>query len=314
MVKNLGAIGVIAGGDSPEREVSLTSGHQVHAALEKLGYRAKRIDIESLDDLVPGLRGIDVAFNCLHGGRGENGVVQLLLDVLGIPYAGSGPLASALAMDKPRAKAVLVAKGLAVPRWQLYRDNDLEAFFEAACDELGLPLVIKPWDEGSSVGVHIIEDSTKLVEAATRTLSQFGSLFVEEYIPGRDLTAGILLVDVEEIPLPLVEMRPKNRFYDYEAKYTKGMTEFLVPAPLPEETTRQVQDAALIAHRCLGCYGFSRVDLRLGEDDIPYVLEVNTLPGMTPTSDLPQAAAAVGIDFPQLAEAMLQTAFKEVQR
>ena len=112
MVKNLGAIGVIAGGDSPEREVSLTSGHQVYAALEKLGYRAKRIDIESLDDLVPGLRGIDVAFNCLHGGSGENGVVQLLLDVLGIPYAGSGPLASALAMDKPRAKAVLVAQGV----------------------------------------------------------------------------------------------------------------------------------------------------------------------------------------------------------
>jgi len=314
MVKNLGTIGVIAGGDSPEREVSLTSGHQIHAALGKLGYRAKEIDIESLDDLVPSLRGIDVAFNCLHGGSGENGVVQLLLDVLGIPYAGSGPLASALAMDKPRAKAVLVAKGLAVPRWQLYRNDDLEAFFEAACDELGLPLVIKPCDEGSSFGVRIVEDSTKLVEAAARTLSQFGSLFVEEFIAGRDLTAGILLVEGEERALPLVEMCPKNRFYDYEAKYTKGMTEYLVPAPLPEETTRRVQEAALTAHQCLGCYGFSRVDLRLGEDDIPYVLEVNTLPGMTPTSDLPQAAAAVGIDFPQLVEVMLQTAFKEVRR
>jgi len=217
-----------------------------------------------------------------------------------------------LAMDKPRAKAVLVAKGLAVPRWQLYRDGDLEAFFEAACDELGLPLVIKPCDEGSSFGVRIVEDSTKLAETGTQILSQFGSLFVEEYIPGRDLTAGILLVDGEERALPLVEMRPKNRFYDYEAKYTKGMTEYLVPAPLSKEVTRRVQDAALTAHRCLGCYGFSRVDLRLKDDEIPYVLEVNTLPGMTPTSDLPQAAAAEGIDFPQLVDMMLQTALKEV--
>ena len=212
-------------------------------------------------------------------------------------------------MDKPRAKAALAAKGVTVPRWQPYRNDDLEAFFESACDELGLPLVIKPCDEGSSFGVKIVEEGSRLAEEASEILSQFGSLFVEEYIAGRDLTAGILLVDGEERALPLVEMRPKNRFYDYNAKYTKGMTEYLVPAPLPEETTRRVQEAALAAHQRLGCYGFSRVDLRLKDDQIPYVLEVNTLPGMTPTSDLPQAAAAAGIDFLQLVEAMLQTAF-----
>lgn len=308
MVRNLGIIGVIAGGDSPERAVSLVSGEQVHAALMQLGAQARIVQINNLDDLVPRLRGIDVVFNCLHGGSGEDGTVQLLFEVLGIPYAGSGPLASALSMDKPRSKTVLAAKGVVVPRGQVYQKGSLEEFLETACATLGLPLVLKPWDQGSSVGVQIIDEDSELVAAASQTLSQFGSLFVEEYIRGRELTAGILLIDGEERALPLVEMRPKNRYFDYEAKYTKGMTEFLVPAPLPEETTRRVQDAALTAHRILGCRGFSRVDLRLRDDGVSYVLEVNTLPGMTPTSDLPQAAAADGIDFPRLVEVMLQTA------
>jgi len=312
-LEKLGTIGVIAGGDSPERAVSLVSGEQVHAALKQLGAQARLVQINNLDDLVPGLRGIDIVFNCLHGGSGEDGTVQLLFEVLGIPYAGSGPLASALSMDKPRSKTVLAAKGVAVPRGQVYQKGSLEEFLETACDTLGLPLVLKPWDQGSSVGVQIIDEDSELVAAASATLSQFGSLFVEEYIRGRELTAGILLINGEERALPLVEMRPKNRYFDYEAKYTKGMTEFLVPAPLPAKTTQQVQKAALSAHRILGCRGFSRVDLRLGDDGVPYVLEVNTLPGMTPTSDLPQAAAADGIDFPRLVEAMLQTAYKEVE-
>ncbi len=312
-MEKLGTIGVIAGGDSPERAVSLVSGEQVHAALKQLGAQARLVQINNLDDLVPGLRGIDIVFNCLHGGSGEDGTVQLLFEVLGIPYAGSGPLASALSMDKPRSKTVLAAKDVAVPRWQVHQKGSLEEFLETACDTLGLPLVLKPWDQGSSVGVQIIDEDSELVAAASATLSQFGSLFVEEYIRGRELTAGILLIDGEERALPLVEMRPKNRYFDYEAKYTKGMTEFLVPAPLPAKTTQQVQKAALSAHRILGCRGFSRVDLRLGDDGVPYVLEVNTLPGMTPTSDLPQAAAADGIDFPRLVEAMLQTAHKEVE-
>ena len=312
-MEKLGTIGVIAGGDSPERAVSLVSGEQVHAALMQLGAPVRMVQIDNLDDLVPGLRGIDIVFNCLHGGSGEDGTVQLLFEVLGIPYAGSGPLASALSMDKPRSKTVLAAKGVVVPRGQVYQKGSLEEFLETACDTLGLPLVLKPWDQGSSVGVQIIDEDSELVAAASATLSQFGSLFVEEYIRGRELTAGILLINGEERALPLVEMRPKNRYFDYEAKYTKGMTEFLVPAPLPAKTTQQVQKAALSAHRILGCRGFSRVDLRLGDDGVPYVLEVNTLPGMTPTSDLPQAAAADGIDFPRLVEAMLQTAYKEVE-
>lgn len=304
---------MIAGGDSPERAVSLVSGEQVHAALETLGAQVEMVRIDTLDDLVLGLRDIDVVFNCLHGGRGEDGTVQLLLEVLGIPYAGSGPLASALAMDKPRSKAVLASRGVVVPRWQVYQKGSLEEFLETARATLEMPLVLKPWGEGSSVGVRIIDEESQLAQAASATLSQFGSLFVEEYIRGRELTAGILLIDGEERALPLVEMRPKNRYYDYEAKYTEGMTEFLVPAPLPAQTTHRAQEAALAAHRILGCRGFSRVDLLLRDDGTPYVLEVNTLPGMTPTSDLPQAAAADGIDFPQLVEAMLMTAYKEVE-
>jgi len=309
----MGTIGVIAGGDSPERAVSLVSGRQVHESLLKLGAQARLVEIDNLDDLVPGLRGIDVVFNCLHGGSGEDGTVQLLFEVLGIPYAGSGPLASALAMDKPRSKSLLAAKGVAVPRWQVYHQGSLEEFLEAACEALGLPLVLKPWNQGSSVGVHILDDASELAAAASAVLSQFGSLFAEEFIRGRELTAGILLINGEERALPLVEMRPTKRYYDYEAKYTEGMTEFFVPAPLPAQTTLWVQQAALAAHRILGCHGFSRVDLRLRDDGEPYVLEVNTLPGMTPTSDLPQAAAADGIDFPRLVEAMIRTAFKEVK-
>lgn len=302
-------VGVLFGGNSPEREVSLVSGQHVHAALEGLGYPVLAVEIDNLDDLVPSLRGVDCVFNCLHGGSGEDGTVQLLLDVLGVPYAGSDPRASAICMDKPRAKTVLASKGLAVPREHLFHGESLEDFCEAARNELGFPLVLKPWDQGSSLGVRIVDEEPMLTPFASQILSEFGALFAEEYIYGRDLTVGVLLIDEEERALPLVEMRPKSYFYDYEAKYTKGMTELFVPAPLDEKTTQRVQEAALTAHHALGCYGFSRVDLRLGEDGVPYLLEVNTLPGMTPTSNLPQAAAVLGIAFPQLVEVMLQTAF-----
>lgn len=300
---------MLFGGDSPEREVSLVSGQRVHDALEGLGYPVLAVEIDNLDDLVRSLSGVDCVFNCLHGGSGEDGTVQLLLDVLGVPYAGSDPRASAICMDKPRAKAVLASKRLVVPRGHLFHGGSLEDFCEATRNELGFPLILKPWDQGSSLGVRIVDEEPAFAPFASQILSEFGSLFAEEYIYGRDLTAGVLLIDGEERALPLVEMRPKDYFYDYEAKYTKGMTEFLVPAPLDEETTQRVQEAALTAHHALGCHGFSRVDLRLGENGVPYLLEVNTLPGMTPTSDLPQAAAVLGIAFPQLVEAMLQTAF-----
>ncbi len=308
---NRATIGVIAGGDSAEREVSLVSGRQVCAALEGAGYRTRSVEIQSLDDLVPQLRGLTVAFNCLHGGSGENGTVQLLFEVVGLPYVGSGPRASALAMDKLRSKAIFLAKGLAVPKWLPYSGQEIDSFCTQAARELGLPLVLKPCDQGSSLGVRIVTEERELAPAASSILAQFGSVFAEEFIPGRELTVSILLQDGEETALPVVELRPQHPFYDYEAKYTEGLTQHIVPAILDPQTTRRVQQAGMTAHRALGCYGFSRVDLRLGEDGVPYVLEANTLPGITPTSNLPAAAAAAGVSFVRLLELMLETANKE---
>ncbi len=304
-------IGVIAGGDSAEREVSLVSGRQVRAALDGAGHRTRSVEIESLDDLVPQLKGVTVAFNCLHGGRGENGTVQLLFEVLGLPYVGSGPQASALAMDKLRSKDVFLAKGLAVPKWLPYGGQGIDSFCAQASRELGLPLVLKPCDQGSSLGVRIVTDERELGPAACSVFAQFGSVFAEEFIPGRELTVSILLQDGEEKVLPIVELRPQHPFYDYEAKYTEGLTQHIVPAILDPETSERVRHAGMTAHRALGCYGFSRVDLRLGEDGVPYVLEANTLPGITPTSNLPAAAAAAGVSFLRLLELMLETANKE---
>ncbi len=306
-----GTIGVIAGGDSPERAVSLASGERVYAALAEGGHPARWVKIESLDDLVPGLRGADVIFNCLHGGSGEDGTVQLLFEVLSLPYIGSGPQASALAMDKPRAKGFFLSKGLMVPKWHVYAGGGIEAFCEEVVGGLGLPIVLKPCNQGSSLGVAILDREADLVPVASSILSEFCSLCAEEYIPGREVTVSILLQDGQEKALPVVELRPKRRFYDYEAKYTEGATDRVAPALLEPETTRRVQEAGLAAHRALGCYGFSRVDMRLSEDGVPYILEVNTLPGITPTSNLPAAAAAAGIPFLRLLEIMLESAFKE---
>jgi len=308
-----GPIGVIAGGDSPERAVSLMTGEQVAQALGELGHRATLVRIDGLDDLVGALRGVRTAFNCLHGGPGEDGTVQLLFDVLGVAYPGSGPQASALCMDKPRAKDVLSRRGIPVPPGTLYAGQPIAPFCEKAASEFGLPLVLKPSNQGSSVGVQIIDAVDDLPAAMEKGYETYGALLVEAYIPGRELTAGILQIDGIEQALPLVEMRPKNRFahYDYEAKYTEGVTEFLVPAPLPETTTRHVQEVALAAHRALGCSGFSRIDLRLHTDGTPYVLEANTLPGMTKMSDLPRAAAAIDIPFKRLVALMLESAIRK---
>jgi len=298
---------VLAGGESGESAVSRGSGRQILAALRPLGYNARLVDIDGLDGLPQRLDGVHIVFNCLHGGSGENGVVQLLLDVLGISYPGSGPQACALAMDKVRSRGLFASRGLTIPRGEEIGAEPIESFCGRMTETLGLPLVVKPTDQGSSLGVRIVERTEDVLEAAGRVLETFGSLLAEEYVAGREITAGILRLDGEDRPLPLLEMRPKTHFYDYEAKYTEGMTEFLVPAPLDSETTARVLHAALTAHEALGCYGFSRVDLRVTDDGAPYVLEVNTLPGMTETSDLPQAAAAIGMDFNTLVEAMLAT-------
>jgi D-alanine-D-alanine ligase len=304
-------IGVLSGGESPEREVSRQSGRNVHAALQRRGHDAALIDLGHLDGLVESIAEVDTVFNCLHGGAGENGTVQLLLDLLRIPYTGSGARSAFLAMDKLRSRARFAAAGLAVAPGLEWHGQDLDRFGEAVLGEIGLPAVVKPVDAGSSVGVTIVNHRDELHSALRQVVDGFGAGIVEAHIPGRELTVGILERDGVDAPLPIIEIRSRRRFFDYDAKYVAGQAEFLVPAPLEDAITSRVQDVALRAHHALGCSGYSRVDLRLHEDGTPFVLEVNALPGMTPASDLPRAAEAAGLGFDALVETMLATAGKE---
>jgi len=298
-------IGVLAGGDSPERNVSLLSGAGVFDALLRLGHVARMVEISSLDDLVPRLKGIDIAFNCLHGGAGEDGTVQLLLDVMGIPTIGSDALACARAMDKAQAKVIFRSKDLPTPPGVSVDAESLDAKIEAATKTLTFPMILKPQSGGSTIAVHCAENEAALRLAAQSILGEFETVLIEPFIAGRELTVGILLIDGKEVPLPVIEIRFPGDLFDYNAKYTDGQAEFLAPAPITLDEAQYVQDIAVRAHQSLGCYGFSRVDFRLGEDGIAYLLEVNTLPGMTPLSDLPRAAAVHGIEYDELVGIML---------
>lgn len=304
-------IGVLMGGLSPEREVSLRSGRNCYEALLRRGYRAYPIVLDNPDQIVPGLGGIDIAFLCLHGGIGEDGTIQALLEVLGIPYVGSGVLACVLAMNKLQAKRIFVSQELPTAPWVEYAGELWPDWQERVTERLGFPCVVKPVREGSSIGVHIVHTAEELIPACQATQSKFGEFFVERFIPGKEITAGILRIDGEDRALPLIELRPRREFYDYIAKYTPGECEFIIPAELDAATTARVQQLALQAHKALGCFGFSRVDLRVTPQNEPYLLEVNTLPGMTNTSDLPKAAAAMGIEFDELVERMLLTAIEK---
>lgn len=302
---------MLAGGDSPERAVSLVSGESVHRTLVALGYRADLVSISTLDDLVPRLRGIDVVFSCLHGGSGENGTVQLLLDVMGIPYTGSGALASYRAMDKGEAKAHFLQKRVPTPAGLALGKQDLGRFLAAVRDELAFPMVAKPRDAGSTLGVHVLRTPEDLERLAPAIVAEFGTLLVEAFIPGRELTVGVLRENGRHVALPIVEVCSPGGFFDYEAKYTDGVAEFVTPAPLDAPVTELVQSVSVRAHDALGCYGYSRVDVRLTEEGAPYVLEVNSLPGMTPMSDLPRSALAAGISYEDLVVRMLATADKD---
>jgi D-alanine-D-alanine ligase len=214
-------------------------------------------------------------------------------------------------MDKLQAKRIFVGHKLPTAPWVEYTGELGPAWQERVRAEIGFPCVVKPVREGSSVGVHIVHTPEELIPACQATRSEFGAFFVEKFVPGKEVTAGILRIDGEDRALPLIELRSHREFYDYIAKYTPGECDFIVPAALDAETTSRVQHVALQAHKALGCFGFSRVDLRVTPQNEPYLLEVNTLPGMTDTSDLPKAAAAMGIEFDDLVERMLLTAVEK---
>ena len=306
-------IGVLCGGDSPEREISLRSGRAAHAALVRRGYNAHLIELADLDDFVRAVRGIDVAFNCLHGGSGENGTVALSLEVLGISYIGSGPMASFLAMNKARSRRLFTTHDIRIPAGlAVEAEAKNDATIRRRIEEdpkMRLPLIVKPIAGGSSLDVILCETVRAVELQARKLLKKEGSVLIETFIPGHEITVGILEDHGEPQALPVIEIRFPTPIFDYDAKYVPGRGEFIVPAPIPSEAAEASQQAALRAHAALGCRGFSRVDLRLGEDGSPYVLEVNVLPGLTSISDLPRAAGASGIPYDDLIERMLATAF-----
>lgn len=299
-------IGVLMGGLSSEREVSLATGSAILTALTGKGYNAVGVDVGR--DAAERIRseGIEIAFNALHGKLGEDGAIQGLLEVLGIPYTGSGILASAMGMNKIISKTVFKAYGLRVGPFVVASAGDRK-LLEAARKEIGFPLVVKPSAEGSSVGVSVVHQKEEFDAAARLAFSYDREVLIEQYIRGMEVQVGIL----GERALGAIEIVPKDVFYSYKAKYEKGMSDHFFPARLPEDVYRRTLDAGLLAHRALGCRGYSRVDFIIGDDGVPYILEVNTLPGMTATSLLPDIARGAGIQFPELVEEILRLALKE---
>lgn len=289
-------VAVLLGGRSAERKVSLTTGSAVAAALREAGHEVREID--AAGDLCAELKGYspDAAFIALHGRWGEDGTVQGMLEMLSIPYTGSGVGASAIAMDKALSKVMFRAAGVPTPRSQLLAPGETEAAIA-----LPLPFVVKPPKEGSTIGISIVREASKVPEALAEARLHGDQVLVEEFVEGRELTVGVL--DGE--PLPIVEILPDSGFYDYRSKYTAGSTRYLCPAPLTADQARRVSEAGRAAYAALGCSGGARVDVLMDGAGEPWVIEVNTIPGMTPTSLLPKAAAAAGIDFGALCGRML---------
>ncbi len=291
-------IGVLAGGWSAEREVSLRTGQAALTALLARGYQAQLIDPDhhlpqQLQDA-----GIDVAFVALHGQGGEDGTVQGLLEVMQTPYTGSGVLASSMAMDKIVTKQLLLYHGLPTPGFDYVKPGETPGDLLRRCQRL--PLVVKPSREGSTVGISIARNMQELEAGLDVAAKLHGTLMVEDYIDGDELTVAV----VNGQAMPIIQIVPQGGFYDYQAKYTSNTTQYLVPAPLAPDVAAQIQDVALQASRVLGCRGAARVDFMKTKDNF-YCIEVNTIPGMTATSLLPKAAAAAGIAFEELVEMIL---------
>ena len=326
---------VITGGATAERTVAFAGAAQIVEALRGRGHRVTAVDtvtgllspvdevrllttavgrqppaVAELDEreramLSNGLaalaevRDADVVFLCLHAGRGEGGTLQAVLDVIGVPYTGSGALASALAMDKDLAKRLFRAAGVPVPAWFM-----APVAPEDVTTALGWPVIVKPSKMGSSVGMTLVRNVEDLDAAVAQAGAYDDEVMAEQFIRGRELTVGI----VGDVPLPVGEILPTHELFDYECKYTPGMSEEIFPARLDTALARQLQELALTAHRALKLGGYSRVDFRLSPEGDIFCLEANTLPGMTRTSLLPQAARAAGIDFPELCERICRLA------
>jgi len=305
-------VAVVCGGPSSEAEVSRNSGAQVLAALRSRGHDCALLECDP--ELPAALRrgGFEVAFLAMHGRLGEDGAVQGMCELLGLPYTGSGVLASALCFDKASAKRVIAAEGLSTPRWRLLPGGldgaAAAAAMRAAADELGMPLVVKPNRGGSTIGLSVVADSDGLNPAWTLAAAH-GDVLCEQHVSGTEITIGILGGDPPEA-LPTLEIVSHRPLYDYAAKYTAGQSEHIIPARLPGAQRTAAQRAAVGAHRALGCHGMSRVDVIVDGAGVPWLLEVNTIPGLTALSLLPDAARAAGIPFDALCERIVEDALR----
>jgi len=293
-------IGVLMGGMSRERDISLKTGKAVAKALTTKGYQVQPIDVTPRIAETLSKKKIDCAFLALHGRFGEDGTIQGMFELMRIPYTGSGVLASALALHKVMAKRIFHYEKIPTPMFDVLH---MQMIKKGPPREISLPLpvVVKPAREGSTIGISIVTKEKQWIPALKKAGQYDEEILVEEFIKGREITVGIL----EGLPLPIIEIAPKSGFYDFHSKYTKGETEYIIPARIPREKYLTAQDLSLKAFRALGCSGVARVDLMLDERNNPFVLEVNTMPGMTETSLLPKAANYAGIAFEELAERIL---------
>jgi D-alanine-D-alanine ligase len=323
-------IALFLGGTSPEKEVSKSTAKSIYAALQNLGHDVILINPaygknqpENIEDFFSEkeyaeisnenyvevvnsniMNGIELVFLALHGKWGEDGTIQALLELKGIKYTGSKVLASAISIDKEMSKILFNHYGIQTPKWlSLTKPHmNMEELNSKIKMELGFPCVIKPNDQGSTVGVTICKEEKETAAALELAFKYSGKVIIEEYIAGREMTVAIL----EDKALPALEIKPKHQMYDYESKYTSGMSEYFVPADVPEKVFKNLQEQALSAFKALGCEVYARVDFRLSEDNESYCLEVNTLPGMTSTSLVPKMAKAVGISFRELIDKIVR--------
>jgi D-alanine-D-alanine ligase len=298
-----GRIAVVMGGPSSEREVSIATGRAVVAALDRLGYETRSLDFDArFVDAIRELH-VDAAFVALHGPGGEDGSIQAILDWMNVPYTGSDQRACALSIDKHITKKLIAAEGLPTPAWDVF---DLTAGLPLLPGSLNLPIVVKPRDEGSSAGVSIVRTHEDWSKAMVEAVQRSPQIMAEEYIPGREFSCGVLFGEA----LPVAEIIPSGEFYTYSAKYEPGGSRHDVPAHIDEGLTRRLQTLAQSVHRLIGLRDYSRTDFIVTKEGRPYILEVNALPGLTPTSILPDECAAAGVNFDALIDRLVQAALR----
>jgi D-alanine-D-alanine ligase len=305
-IRELGRIAVLAGGSSSERDISIKSGRAVYEALKEEGKDVIWLELTELDaEITIRKVSFNVAFLALHGRFGEDGTIQKILKRMSIPYTGSGVIASRLALDKIASRRIFKKHNIPVPEYTFIDKTSKKPVLPLAYNKK-FPLVVKPQSEGSSIGLSIVRNKKGFRSACETAFKYSDKIIVEKFIKGREITVGIL----DKKALPVVEVVPKRVFYDFFAKYKDSNTKYVVPARIPRRSYTEAQALGLAAHNALGCKDFSRVDMRLGEDGRVYILEVNTIPGLTARSLFPKAAGAIGITFNKLCLRLLKLAIK----